>query len=251
MTLRATSRRSPSIGWKSSRVTIALTPGNAAALAVRMAVIRAWAWGVRRVLPTSMPGAGRAAPKRARPVTLSMPSGRTGRVPTMVKDCVLLSSGMAGLPQFRGGRLDRAHDLVVAGAAAEIAGQPETDLGLRGVGVPVEQRLGRDQEPGRTDAALQGRMLQELALQRMQRLARGHALDGADLTPLGLGAQHQAGEDEAVVEDDAAGAAIAGAAAFFAASEAEPVAQHVEQALLGLAEIFGGVAVDGGGDVDA
>ena len=42
---------------------------------------RAWAWGLRSTLPTSMFGRCTSAPKRARPVTLSTPSGRTGRVP--------------------------------------------------------------------------------------------------------------------------------------------------------------------------
>ncbi len=47
--------------------------------------IRAWAWGLRRILPMSMAGAVISAPNLARPVTLSRPSGRKGRVPTMVK----------------------------------------------------------------------------------------------------------------------------------------------------------------------
>ena len=42
--------------------------------------------------------------------------------------------------------MHRADDLVVAGAAAEVAGQPVAHLGLGRVRVLVEQRLGRDQE---------------------------------------------------------------------------------------------------------
>src|SRR6185295_770272 len=69
---------------------------------------------------------------------------------------------------------------------------------------------------------------------------------GGDLAALGLGAQHQAGADDAAVQHHAAGAAIAGAAAFLAAGQQQPVAQHVEQRLVGLAEIADRIAVDGG-----
>ena len=76
-------------------------------------------------------------------------------------------------------------------------------------------------------------------------------LDGGDAGALGLGGQHQAGVHQPAVEDDAAGAAIAGAAAFLGAGEPELVAQHVEQRLLRLAQELDGLAVDGGGDVHA
>ena len=61
-----------------------------------------------------------------------------------------------------------ADDLVVAGAAAEIAGQPVAHLGLGRIGIALQQRLGGDEEAGRADAALQRGVLEELALQRMQ-----------------------------------------------------------------------------------
>ena len=74
---------SPSgISGKSSAVTTALTPGTASAALASIPAIRAWAWGLRRMRPTSIPGIVKSAPKFARPVTLSSPSGRTGRVPT-------------------------------------------------------------------------------------------------------------------------------------------------------------------------
>ncbi len=63
-------------------VTMALTPGRASALVVSMDTMRAWACGERSTAPSNMPASVRSAPKRARPVTLSTPSGRMGRVPT-------------------------------------------------------------------------------------------------------------------------------------------------------------------------
>ena len=67
---------------KSARVVTALTPGSAIALSVLIETIRAWACGLRLILPHNMPGIFMSAPKLARPVTLSTPSGRIGRVPT-------------------------------------------------------------------------------------------------------------------------------------------------------------------------
>ena len=67
---------------------------------------------------------------------------------------------------------------------------------------------------------------------------------------LGLGAEHQAGTDETTVQRHRTGAAIAGAAAFLGAGEAEPAAQCVEQRLVRRAEKLARIAVDRGGDGD-
>src|SRR5262245_56783479 len=90
MTLRLLKRRSwmPRIAGlshgKSTRsrpVMTALTPGSAAAFSRLMALMRACGWGLRKTLPTSMPGSVESAPNAARPVTLSTPSGRIVRFP--------------------------------------------------------------------------------------------------------------------------------------------------------------------------
>src|SRR5207248_9034090 len=118
-----------------------------------------------------------------------------------------------------GGGLHRAHDLVVAGAPAEIAREPEADLALARIRIALQQRLGGDQETRRANAALQSRELQEFLLERMQLVAIGDALDRADLAALRLGTEHQAGADDTAIESDGTGAAIAGAAAFLAAGK--------------------------------
>src|SRR6184192_2543747 len=109
-------------------------------------------------------------------------------------------------------------------APAEVAGQPESDLVLRRVRRALEEGFAGDQEARRADAALKRRMLEESLLQRMQRLALGHALDRLDAPAADLAAQHEAGTDQAAVERDAAGAAVAGGAAFLAAGEVQGVA---------------------------
>jgi hypothetical protein len=87
-----------SLGWspKSSRVITALTPGSASAFDVSMRTIRACGWGLRRTRPISWPGRLKSAPNRARPVTLSAPSGRMGRVPTCV--CPFVPFSAMGYP---------------------------------------------------------------------------------------------------------------------------------------------------------
>ena len=89
-------------------------------------------------------------------------------------------------------------------------------------------------------------MLEEFLLQRVQLVAFGHALDRLDLAALGLDPQHQARADKAPVDRNAAGAAVARAAAFLAAGETQLVAQHVEHGELRLAQELGRLAVDGG-----
>src|ERR1700730_6525126 len=223
---------------KSARVITALTPGSASALEVSIDTMRAWGCGLRSTRPMSWPGRLKAAPKRARPVTLSAPSGRRVRVPTYVCEFpyVIVSAMGLSLSHRRGGIHHRAHDLVVPRAPAEVAGEPVADLGLRRVERPLEQGLGRHEEPGGADAALERGALQELLLQRMERLAGGHALDGLDLLPTALATQHETGADQAPVQHDAAGTAVPGGAAFLAARQMERVAEHVEQRLLRLAE---------------
>ena len=70
----------PSSG-KSAAVTTAFTPGSARAFLMLMDLILAWACGLRTTRPWIMSATVRSAPKLARPVTLSTPSGRIGRVP--------------------------------------------------------------------------------------------------------------------------------------------------------------------------
>src|ERR1700724_217970 len=60
----------------STAVSTARTPGIATAFAVSIERITAWACGLRRVLPKSIPGATRSEPKLNSPRTLAGASGR-------------------------------------------------------------------------------------------------------------------------------------------------------------------------------
>ena len=111
-----------------------------------MDLMRACACGLRSTLPTNMPGSDRSAPNRARPVTLSTPSGRTGRVPTHfnLPFSSLSAVAMSVHPHFRRRVEDGPYDLVVSRAAAQIAGQPISHLDFGRVRIFLEQRLGRN-----------------------------------------------------------------------------------------------------------
>ena len=112
-------------------------------------------------------------------------------------------------------------DLVIAGAAAEVACQPVTDTAFVGVGFLVQQALGSQQESRGADAALEGGVLQERLLQRVQALGRGHALDGRDVLALGFNAQDQARVNDPAIQDDGAGTANPLLAAHMGAGQAQ------------------------------
>src|SRR5262245_61752254 len=148
--------------------------------------------------------------------------------------------------QLGGGIEDGTDDFVVAGAPAEVAGEPVARLGLRRARIAVQQRLGSDQQARRAEAALQRRMFQEFSLQRMQIVPARHALDRLDPVAFGLDRKHQARADQAAVDRHAARAAVARAAALLAASQIKLVTQDVEQRELRLAQKLRGLAVDDG-----
>ena len=128
-----------------------------------------------------------------------------------------------------GGGEDGVDDRLVAGAAADVAGDRLHDFGAARGGIAIEQRLGSHQHARRAIAALGGKILGRSAsaadavgslLQAIQRLdgAAGH----------GLG-QRQAGEMRLAVDQHAAGAAAALAAAEFRRHVADQFAQRDEQ----------------------
>ncbi len=152
--------------------------------------------------------------------------------------------------QLLGRRLNGADDLVVAGAAAEIAGELETDLVLAGIGVLVEQGLSRHQKARRANAALERGPFEEALLERVQVPWLGEAFDRLDPCSLGFNRQDNAAIDRDAAEHDRTGAAVAVVAAFFGAGEAQGLAEDFQQALPRLAEKLGGFAVDSRRDVD-
>src|SRR5688572_24883785 len=230
---------------RSFEVITAFTPFSFSALDVSIERIRACACGERRILPQSMPGREKSAPYCARPVTFGTPSGRTGLWPTTLSSFSGwgITLAMSASAHFSGGVEHRLDDLVVTGAAAEVARQPVAHLFFSRIVVAFQQRLRRDQHARRADAALERGVLEELALERVQLVAVGHALDRLNRLAVQLGAKHQARAHQPAVHRHAARAAIAGRAAFLGAGQVQLVAQDLEQRLARLAQKLDVVAV--------
>src|SRR4051794_14103876 len=88
-----------------------------------------------------------------------------------------------------GGRLDRADDVHVAGAPADVALDPPADLLLGRPGVLFEEVRRADQHAGRAVAALERVVLRKRPLQRRQFPVRREPLDRSDLGPVRLHCQ--------------------------------------------------------------
>ena len=95
-------------------------------------------------------------------------------------------NGVGHHPRRGGHRLD---DLSVAGAPAQVACQRLADLRLGRVGVRIQQCLARNQQSGRTEPALNGAVLNERPLERVQLTpprARRESLYREDVAPVDL-----------------------------------------------------------------
>src|SRR3982751_317794 len=121
------------------------------------------------------------------------------------------------------------HDVLVPGAAAQVAFEALADLGVGGVGVVVKQIDRSHDHAGRAEPALQGVPVVEGLLDRVQGVVRtGEALDGGDLAAIGLHRQHGTAlhADEPTIGvgyQNGAGTAVAGVATHHGADLAEPL----------------------------
>jgi hypothetical protein len=87
-------------------------------------------------------------------------------------------------------------------------------------------------------------MFEEFLLQRMKLVTLSHALDGLDVPAFRLRPKHEAGANQAIIENDAAGAAVARAAAFLYPHKSQAISQHFEQCFVGVTEKLGTIAID-------
>ena len=164
-----------------------------------------------------------------------------------------LSSGSAGglrlgAAHLVGGPQHGLHDVLVAGAAAQVARERPPDLVLGRVGVLVEEGLGGQHHPGRAEAALEAVLLLEPLLQRVQLAGAGEALDRGHLVAVGLHREHRAALHRLPVDQHRAGAAVGGVAAGVGAGQPQPLAEQVGEQQPRL-DVGGALAaVDGDGD---
>ena len=80
-------------------------------------------------------------------------------------------------------RPDGRDDTVVRAAPADVPFEGVGDLGLGRIRLPEEQGVGLHDHARRAVAALEGAVIDEGLLERMQAAALGQALDGQDALP--------------------------------------------------------------------
>src|SRR3954471_9338829 len=211
-----------------------------------MLLMRACANGLRTRPTHSIPGRLMLSTYFARPVISSGSSFRSCRVPMTF----VVRSVTAISPPLRVCRgLHGLDDVVIAGAAAEVALEPVADLVVRRVRMLLQEARRRHDHPGRAVAALQRVVLLERALHRVQLAVRRETLDRRDLVAVRLDGEQRARLHRLAVEMDGASTAGRRVAADVRAGEVQLLAQRVDEELPGLDLELSANAVDGDRDV--
>src|SRR5271166_2771326 len=152
-----------------------------------------------------------------------------------LRNGLLASVLLGGLRRHRARHLaralgDRFHDVVVAGAAADVALEPVADRSLVKIRALAIDEVDRGHDHARrAEAALQAVVVLEGLLHRMQLAALSQALDCRDVRPLAARGEDCAGLDRDAVEMDDAGPALGGVAAHMRAGEAKILAQELHE----------------------
>ena len=154
-----------------------------------------------------------------------------------------------GVAELGCGLLDGLDDVHVAGTPAEVARDPLAHLLVGRLRVLLQEPCGLHDHPRGAEPALEAMTVPEGLLERVERAALLHALDGTDLRAVRLDGEHRARLRAGAVDVDRAGAAVARVAAGVGAGEAELVAEemHEQEARLDVRLVNG--AVDGDRDV--
>src|SRR5215468_1078530 len=129
-----------------------------------MPLIRAWAYGERRIATCAIPGSFRSSMYFADPVIIPGSSTRFMRAP--IRPSVFSSTSVAISAHRR--FVHCLDDVLVAGAAADVALEPAPDLGIgEPIAVRVKQLDAGHDHPRSAKAALERVPLPERLLQRM------------------------------------------------------------------------------------
>ena len=172
----------------------ATTPSASRAAATSIAVILAWAYGLRTTIMWTVPDRRHVVDERPaageeRLVLPALDRGADVRRPLLRRAHDALAAACDG-----------HDDVVVPGAAAEVALEPFADRGLARRLAVVDQRDGRHDHPRRAVPALERVVVVEGLLHGVQLPVRREALDRRDLGAVGLDAEHRAGLHRLAVE---------------------------------------------------
>src|SRR6266853_3834030 len=175
-----------------------------------------------------MPGALMSSVYRPLPVTNLKSSRRRNGWPTY-----LIADASVMAMRLRGEGFNRAHDVAVAGTAADVAGQVVADFALGRVRILREQLADRHDQRRRAEDALQGVVLMERRLNRMQCAAWRETFDRRDPGSVGHHSENRTGFDGLSIDIDGAGAALRRVATDMGSCEAEIVSQQMDQQFSG------------------
>ena len=155
--------------------------------------------------------------------------GVRGRVTRNRSPCAdRLSSG---LPPFisAAADLDGLDDADVRPAAAQVAFHALDDLLPGGLGIAIQEAVGAEDHARRAESALEGIVLDEGLLKRMQVAVLGQSFDGDDLSSIGVSHRIETRSHGPVVHQDRAGPALGLAAAELGARQTQVGAQDPQE----------------------
>ena len=195
-----------------------------------ISTIRACACGLRTRVAPEHPGGLEVARVGELAGHLRHGVGASDASPTRPERSVVVAVVLIDRPPA-----DRVEDLLVAGAAAEVAGERLADLVVAsGSGCASSRSAVGDDEPGRAEAALHGAGVDERLLHRVQRAVAAPSPSTVTTScPSACAARTRHEQTSVAVEEHRARAALALLAGVLRAGQAEPLAQREEQALAG------------------
>ena len=139
---------------------------------------------------------------------------------------------------------DGVFDLLVAGAAAEVALDGFLDFLTGGSQIDVQQALGRDDHAGDAEAALNSASLGEAVLVDLHFLSR-NALDGEDLLAFQFAQRRNASLGLLAIDQNGTGTAGTFTAAVLGCSQAQVVTEEGQKLLVVVSYIVLAVNIDG------
>ena len=139
---------------------------------------------------------------------------------------------------------DGVFDLLVAGAAAEVALDGFLDFLTGGSQIDVQQALGRDDHAGDAEAALNSASLGEAVLVDLHFLSR-NALDGEDLLAFQFAQRRNASLGLLAIDQNGTGTACTFTAAVLGCSQAQVVTEEGQKLLVVVSYIVLAVNIDG------
>src|SRR5665213_725205 len=157
------------------------------------------------------------------------------RLPTSfsVLVMVVVAMGLCSSRLSRGSHC--VHNMLISGAAAQVALEPMPDLLIARVGIAIQDLLRRHDHARRAEAALQSVLIPEGFLDLVQlAVGGGHAFDGQDLGAIALDREDGAALDGLAVQLHCAGPAQRRLAADVRTGESDHLAQVMNQEESGL-----------------